>query len=269
MTQESTTPEVQGVGRSVIITGAASGIALAAAETLGRAGWAVVPVDKDADSLAAAADRLRQHGIDVRPPLAADIREPATARAAVGLATEDSLRLAGLVNAAATNLLGGIDTMSVDDLDLAYGINVRGTFLMMQAAIPGMRAGGGGSIVNVGSVDSFMGEEGALAYCTTKGAVLNMTRAAAMDLSGDGIRVNCLCPGIIDTPFFRGTFADSPDADAIVAAANRRQPLGVLDPAAVADAIAFLVTDASRGMTGSNLVVDGGISASWHSGPLA
>lgn len=255
--------------KSVIVTGAASGIAYAAAERLGLDGWVIVAVDKDEAALHSARDRLRDRGVDVAGAIAADIRESSTAEHAARVATEGSLRLAGLINAAATTALGSIDTITPADLDLAYAVNVRGTLQMMQAVLPGLRANGGGSIVNVGSVDSFMGEDGTLAYCATKGAVLNLTRAAAMDLSGDGIRVNCVCPGIVDTPFFYGSFQGAPDADAIVDAANRRQPLGVLPPEVVAESMAFLISDAGRGMTGSALVVDGGMSASWRNGPLA
>lgn len=255
--------------KSVIITGAASGIALAAAEKLGTEGWTVVAVDRDADAVHAAVAALRDRGASVLEPVVADIGDESASRKAVELATSAEYVLAGLVNAAANNSLGPVDEISVDDLDASYRVNVRGTFLMMQAAIPGLRANGGGAIVNVGSVDSYMGEPGTLAYCTTKGAVLNMTRAAAMDLAPSGIRVNCVCPGIIDTPFFRASFEGSPQAEAVLAAANQRQPLGVLDPAAVAETLVFLVTERSRGMTGSMLVVDGGISTSWRNGPLA
>ena len=254
--------------KSVIITGAASGIALAAAKSLGTDGWTVVPVDRDAEALHAAVAGLREIGASVLEPVVADIGDESASRRAVESATGDGYALAGLINAAANNSLGPVDEISADDLDASYRVNVRGTFLMIQAAIPGMRANGGGAIVNVGSVDSYMGEPGTLAYCTMKGAVLNMTRAAAMDLAPSGIRVNCVCPGIIDTPFFRASFEDSPDADAILAAADARQPLGILDPAAVAETLVFLVTGKSRGMTGSMLVVDGGISTSWRNGPL-
>lgn len=256
------------VRRSVIITGAARGIAYEAAVMLGQAGWAVTPVDLEAEALRAAAARLREAGVEVAEPVAGDIRDSGTSDRAVESATGGGLRLAGLINAAADNALGAVDAISADELDRVYQVNVRGTFLMMRAVIPAMRAGGGGAIVNVGSVDGFMGEAGTFAYCATKGAVLNMTRAAAMDLSGDGIRVNCVSPGVIDTRFFHGTLTGSPSAPEIVAAANARQPLGILDPAAVAEALVFLVTDRSRGMTGSNLVIDGGMSASWRNGPL-
>ncbi|WCB96860.1 NAD-dependent glycerol dehydrogenase [Baekduia alba] len=251
------------VQRAVIVTGGASGIGLGAARLLGEEGWATVLVDRDPDALDVAVTALREAGATVAAALPADIRETETAERAVAAAEAQGHELRGLVNAAAAVFQGSLWDLDPDDLDRCHAVNVRGTFQMMRAAAPAMRAHGGGSIVNVGSGDSFLGERDQLAYCTTKAGVLNMTRAAAMDAADAGIRVNCVCPGVIDTPFFRAGIAGARDPDGIVAMVEGRQPLGLLAPDAVAQAIAFLVSDRGAGMTGSALVVDGGLSASW------
>jgi NAD(P)-dependent dehydrogenase (short-subunit alcohol dehydrogenase family) len=149
--------------KSVITTGAASGIALAAAETLATDGWAVVPVDRDADALHAAVDGLRGKGLNILEPVVTEIGDESSSAHAVARATSHGYQLAGLINAAANNSLGVVDEISAEDLDASYRINVRGAFLMIQAAIPALRANGGGAIVNVGSVDSYVGEPGTLA----------------------------------------------------------------------------------------------------------
>lgn len=254
--------------RSVIVTGGASGVGLSTARILGSDGWSIVLVDLDDDRLAEAAAELGRENITVAAVIKGDIRAPETSSRSVAAAEADDLRLGGLVNCAAATYLGALESLSVEDLDNCYAVNVRGTFMMMKAAASAMRRHGGGSIVNIGSADSFYGEEGTLAYCTTKAAVLNMTRAAAMDLGSADIRVNCVCPGVIDTPFFRASFKDGDDPEAIIAAVERRQPMGILHPDDIASAVAFLIGDAAQGMTGSTVVVDRGLSASWRYGPL-
>jgi meso-butanediol dehydrogenase / (S,S)-butanediol dehydrogenase / diacetyl reductase len=253
---------------SVIITGGASGTGLATARLLGADNWSVVLVDRDQRGLDHAEQILRESGVAIAAAVSGDIKDPDTAVRAVMAASIDGLSLRGLVNCAAATCLGTVESISVSDLDDCYAVNVRGTFLMIQAAVGAMRRNGGGSIVNVGSADSFLGEEGTLAYCTTKGAVLNLTRAAAMDLAAGRIRVNCVCPGVIDTPFFRASFSERDDAAAIIAAVNGRHPMGILQPDDVAAAIAFLIGDGAAGMTGSVVVVDRGLSASWRYGPI-
>jgi meso-butanediol dehydrogenase/(S,S)-butanediol dehydrogenase/diacetyl reductase len=257
-----------GQRRSVIVTGGASGTGLSTARMLGSQGWSVVLVDRDKEGLADAVSELRLTGATITDVIEGDIRAPETSSRAVTVAEADGQELRGLVNCAAATYLGPLESLSVEDLDDCYAVNVRGTFMMMKAAASAMRSHGGGSIVNIGSADSFYGEEGTLAYCTTKAAVLNMTRAAAMDLSSSGIRVNCVCPGVIDTPFFRASFKDDDDPEAIIAAVERRQPMGILHPDDIASAVAFLIGDAAKGMTGSTVVVDRGLSASWRYGPL-
>jgi meso-butanediol dehydrogenase/(S,S)-butanediol dehydrogenase/diacetyl reductase len=249
--------------RSVIITGAASGIALAAARLLGKEGWALVLVDRSAEGLRAAAEQLTHEGATVAGAVAADLTDSDCAGRSVAVATVPGLELRGLINCAALAIPGSIEDLAVTDLDRCYAVNVRGTFLMMQAAVEAMKVAGESSIVNVGSVDSFMGEANTVAYCATKAATLNMTKAAAMDLAHVGIRVNCVCPGVVDTPFFRNSLDGIANQDAVVESVRRRHPLGLLEPADVARTIAFLISDAGRGITGTAVVVDAGLSASW------
>jgi NAD(P)-dependent dehydrogenase (short-subunit alcohol dehydrogenase family) len=246
---------------SVVVTGGASGIGLASAVALGARGWAAVLVDRDGEALSAAADGLSGDGVAVGV-VEGDITDPATADRAVAAARVLG-PLRGLVNAAGVVVQGSLWDLNPDELDACHAVNVRGTFQMMRAVALEMRDGGGGSIVNVGSGDSFLAERDQLAYCTTKAAVLNMTRAAAMDVAEAGIRVNCVCPGVVDTPFFRAGISGALDPDAVAEMAGSRQPLGLLRPQAVGEAIAFLISEEGGGMTGSAMVVDGGLSATW------
>ena len=137
-----------------------------------------------------------------------------------------------------------------------FAVNARGTFLCCKHAIPGMIARGGGSIVNVASVAALVGLRNRAAYSASKGAVVALTRALAIDHVGDGIRVNAVCPGTVDSPWVRRLVEESGES---LDALRQRQPMGRLGtPDEIADSVAYLASDRSAFVTGSVLVIDGG-----------
>jgi meso-butanediol dehydrogenase / (S,S)-butanediol dehydrogenase / diacetyl reductase len=165
-----------------------------------------------------------------------------------------------LVNVAGIGSTTSAPDTPVEVWDRIFAVNARGTFLCCKHAIPAMAATAeGGSIVNVASVAGLVGLRARAAYCASKGAVIALTRALAVDHVGDGIRVNCLCPGTVDSPWVRRLVADAgEDLDALRA----RQPMGRLGtPEEVAEAALYLASPASAFVTGSSLVIDGGLTA--------
>ena len=141
------------------------------------------------------------------------------------------------------------------------GVNVSGTFFMCRAAIAAMKAAGRGSIVNFGSIWGDLGSSGVAAYCASKGAVHNLTRALAMDHAGDGIRVNAVCPGEVNTPMLQSERAE-PVTDELLAKIAATVPMGRLaDPDEIARVVCFLASDAASYMTGAMVSVDAGYGA--------
>src|SRR5258708_7163583 len=163
-------------------------------------------------------------------------------------------------------------TVELDDAELAArladwtppgfsegGVFARGTFLCCKHAIPGMIARGGGSIVNVASVAALVGFKNRAAYCASKGAVVALTRALAVDHVEDGVRVNAVCPGTVDTPWVRRLVEDAGES---LDALRARQPMGRLGPPEeIAGAVVYLASDDAAFVTGSVFTVDGGLTA--------
>jgi NAD(P)-dependent dehydrogenase (short-subunit alcohol dehydrogenase family) len=138
-------------------------------------------------------------------------------------------------------------------------VNVRSIYLTTRFAVPHMRKQGGGSIICVGSISSFVGQLNTPCYTASKGAVLMLTKSFAVDYGRDGIRANCICPGITDTPLLRHHVNQAPDPEALMAERLARVPTGeMLYPDDMGNAAVFLCSDAARGITGTSLVVDGG-----------
>jgi NAD(P)-dependent dehydrogenase (short-subunit alcohol dehydrogenase family) len=160
------------------------------------------------------------------------------------------------------NVAGIGSTTSAPDTPLevwedVFAVNARGTFLCCKHAIPGMIAHGGGSIVNVASVAALVGLRNRAAYSASKGAVVSLTRALAVDHVADNVRVNCVCPGTVDSPWVRRLVEQSGES---LAALQARQPMGRLGaPQEIAEAVAYLV--GAEFVTGSVLVIDGGLTA--------
>ena len=162
-----------------------------------------------------------------------------------------------LVNAAGIGSTTTAPDTPVEVWDDVFAVNARGTFLCCKHAIPAMKAQGGGAIVNVASIAALVGLRNRAAYCASKGAIVALTRALAVDHVGDGIRVNAVCPGTIDTPWVQRLVTGSGES---LDALRARQPMGRLGtPEEVADAVIYLAT--AEFVTGTILTVDGGLTA--------
>jgi NAD(P)-dependent dehydrogenase (short-subunit alcohol dehydrogenase family) len=167
-----------------------------------------------------------------------------------------------LFNNAGVVLVKALVDMSGDEWDRVMSINVKAAFLMTKYAVPHMKSGGGGAILNTGSIASFTGQMNTPAYSASKGAIALLTKSLALDFGRDGIRVNCICPGITDTPMLREHLGYGAEGEARIHARLSRVPTGeILSPEDVARAALYLVSDESRGISGILHVVDGGLLA--------
>jgi NAD(P)-dependent dehydrogenase (short-subunit alcohol dehydrogenase family) len=242
-----------------IITGAQSGIGLATARRFAAEGATVVLADiKDARP---AANELVGTGAQARF-VQTDVSNASQVEALLEQALSAYGHLDVLVNNAGVELPKRITDTTEAEWDRLMDVNLKGVFLCSRAAITAMQRQGGGVIVNVGSELGVVGGSEIAAYCATKGGVVQLTKAMAVDHAADGIRVNCVCPGPVATPLLEATIQGSTDPE--------KERLRILDktlmkrighPEEIANAILFLASDESSYMTGSILLVDGGVTA--------
>ena len=245
-------------GRRALITGAASGIGRATALLFGREGAAVSVVDVDEPGGQAVARMILDEGgqaIFVR----CDVTRAADCRRAV---QETVDRLGGLDvlfnNAGIIRRATVVDTTE-EEWDRVMAVNVKSIFLLSKFAVPVMALAGGGVIVNTSSGWGLVGGRNAVSYCASKGAVVNMTKAMALDHGAQNIRVNCICPGDTDTPMLRDEAQQLGEPEnAFLADAADRPLQRIGRPEDIAQAVLYLASDASSFVTGTALVVDGG-----------
>ena len=250
-------------GKVALVTGAGSGIGEQIARVYARQGAAVIVGDRDEAGgtrvttlIVAEGGRARYQPLDVTDSASA---QDATASCA---ATEGGLHV--LVNNAGIGYVGDVLETDEGEYEKLMAVNARGVFLCSKAAVAHMVAHGGGVIVNMASVAGMVAVGRRFAYGASKGAVIAMTKSMAIDLVERGVRVNCICPGTIHTPFVEG-YLDrfhKDNKEETLAGLNARQPMGRLGtPEEIAYAALYLASDEAAFATGSELVVDGGLTA--------
>jgi len=240
-------------GRSTLITGAGSGIGRAIAERFAAEGASVLAVGRTQSTLDATAEAVRAAGAQASTA-ALDVADAD----AVAALFEGLSELDVLVNGAGIVSTDTVPNTPVERWDAVFDTNVRGTFLMCKHALPLLRASRG-AIVNVASVAGMVGVPNRAAYCASKGAVIALTRAMAIDHVREGVRVNALCPGTTQTPWIERLVAEQGER---IEDLEARQPLGRLGTAEeMADGALYLASAESTFVTGTQLVVDGGMTA--------
>jgi NAD(P)-dependent dehydrogenase (short-subunit alcohol dehydrogenase family) len=248
-------------GKIAIVTGAASGIGRASAIAFAREGAKVVVADRSRSGGEDTARAIAEVGLDSWF-MAVDVAKDAEIRRMID---ETAARWGGvdiLFNNAGVLLVKSVEEMTETEWDHLMAVNVKAAFLAVKHVVPHMRRRGGGAILNTGSIASLAGQLGTPAYSASKGAIALLTKSLALDLGRDRIRVNCLCPGITDTPMLREHLGQGPEGESRIRGRLSRVPLGeILSSEDVARAALYLVSDDSIGITGILHVVDGGLVA--------
>ena len=249
-------------GKRAVVTGGASGIGRDVVLLLLSHGCHVVAIDVDANGLVELEREASPSGTRLVTKVADVSRwDEVTAVADATIGTYGAPHF--LVPNAGINP----PAASATDIDEAFwdsvlDVNLKGMFACCRAFIPAMAAAGAGSVVNLASVSGLTGWGGSAAYCASKGGVISLTKALAVEYSGRGLRVNCVCPGSVRTPMVLNNLARLPDAEQRMAQTAQLHLLGrVGEPVEIANAILFLLSDQSSFVTGTALVVDGGLTA--------
>ncbi len=244
-----------------LVTGAGSGIGEAIALRFAKAGAYVYVVDINADAGRKTVDRLVAdggkgsfHSLDVSDPKACDELAEHVLK--------ESGRLDVLVNNAGVGHVGTILQTTASDLDRLYSVNVRGVFNLSRAFVGSMIEQGSGSIINMASIGGIVGITDRAAYTTTKFAVVGLTKAMALDHARTGVRINCICPARVETPFVKARIAEYPDPQKAYHEMAMSQPVGrMATPDEIAAAALYFAKDESAFVTGSAFVIDGAFSA--------
>ncbi|SRR6266511_878501 len=252
-------------GKVAWISGATSGIGEATARLFAKEGASVALIGRRVGlSRRLAAELEAEEGQTL--PVACDVRNERQVRDSIRRTVECFGQLNILVNNAGMVHVKPLHQYTEGEWDHVMDVNVKSMFFATKHALPHLRRSGRSCIVNVGSISSFVGQALTPVYTTSKHAIVGLTKSIALDYAADGIRCNCVCPGITDTPMLREHLNVQPDPDAALAARLRRVPMGVpLTPEDVAKTILFLSCDDSCGITGTTLIIDAGYltAAEW------
>ncbi len=244
-------------GKIVIITGAAAGIGAASAALFAREGAIVVAVDVDGATLRKVSDAIGKTCV----PMQADVSRRSDVEQVVAQTVERFGRLDTLFNNAGVVATGKIEATSEDVWDRTMAINVKSMYLFCHATIPIFKKQGGGVILNTSSATALRAVVDRACYTTSKAAVIGLTKSLAIDHAADSIRVNCLCPGTVETPSLAGRIAALPDPEEARMRFIARQPLGRFGTAEeIATAALYLVSDDAAYVTGVAFPIDGGLA---------
>ena len=249
-------------GRTALITGAAKGIGRATAEQLSLAGARVGLLDCDREAVSALCADLKPKG----PVLAlvADVSVAAEVDRVVAACADTFGGIDILVNNAAVHFARAVDAYAPDEIDHIIGVNLKGALHTIRAALPALRRAKG-NIISVSSMTGLVGQANGAVYVATKGALISLTKALALELGADGIRVNCVCPAGVDTPLMRAWAATMPDPEEVLrgqAAMHLTNRMATADE--IAAAILFLASPAASFITGVALPVEGGATLGYR-----
>lgn len=243
------------VPRQLIVSGGASGIGLAVARMAVARGARVALLDRDTAALAEAVRLLGEAAL----ALECDVSDAPAVRTAVDRAAQWLGGVDALVNSAGIDALRSLEATSDEEWARVLAVNLTGPMLVCRAALPHLRAAGGGSIVNIASGAGLRPLPNRTAYCASKAAVIMFGKSLAIETAADGIRVNAVCPGAIDTPLFRTSYENADDPERALAEIRERYALGrIAAPEEVAEAVLYLSGPGASYITGTALAVDGG-----------
>jgi NAD(P)-dependent dehydrogenase (short-subunit alcohol dehydrogenase family) len=244
-----------------VITGGGTGIGQAIALDFAREGAQVVVAGRRKEKLDETLHLLQQAGCSALA-LDCDVTKAADTQRVVKSAEDAFGKVNVLVNNAGALSVSTVENITEEDWDRVMATNVKGPFLMSRAALPAMRRAGGGSIINVGSVLGIVAIRDRAAYCASKGGVSMLTKAMALDHAQDNIRVNCVCPSIVESDMTRNLFAETEVGQQARESRLASIPLGRFGkPADIAGLTVFLASEESSWMTGTVIPVDGGVTA--------
>jgi NAD(P)-dependent dehydrogenase (short-subunit alcohol dehydrogenase family) len=249
-------------GKVALITGGGTGIGRAIALAFAREGASVAVAGRRLEKLREVISEIQKHG-GAGLAIECDVTRIREVERAVKGTVERFGRLNVLVNNAGTLHVSTVEGISEEEWDRMMTVNVKGPFLMSRAVLPEFRKCGGGAIVNIGSVLGLFAVKDRAAYSTSKGAVTMLTKSMALDHAHERIRVNCICPSVVETDLVKGVFNETEEGQAKLKARLATIPLGRLGrPEDVADMAVFLASEESSWLTGAAIPLDGGVTAS-------
>ena len=248
--------------RIALVTGGAYGIGRATAARLLDEGASVAIVDVDRDGCRAAAEELRARGTVI--PIHADVAVPTQVDRAVAETVAACGRLDVLINNAAVHFARAVDAYTADEIDLLLNVNLKGALHAVRSALPALRRTRG-TIVSVSSMTGVVGQANGAVYVATKGALISLTKALALELGADGIRVNCVCPAGVDTRLMRNWAATMANPEEVLRGqAAMHLTNRMATPDEIASAIVFLASSDATFITGTTLPVEGGATLGYR-----
>jgi NAD(P)-dependent dehydrogenase (short-subunit alcohol dehydrogenase family) len=246
-------------GKHAIVTGGASGIGQAIATRFAEEGARVVVADVNAEAAQRVAEGLEGEG---HLSHEVDVTDEGQVEEVVDRALSEWGRLDAMVNNAGVGVAATAPDTAVEDYERVMDVCVKGTLFGMKYAIPAIRDSGGGSVTNMSSIAALVGLPDRAVYSAAKGAILSLTRASAIDHIEEGVRVNCICPGTVDTPWVARITAGYDDPEEARARMKARQPHGrLVSPEEIAAMAAYLASDEAGSVVGAAMIVDGGMTA--------